>query len=429
MSMADPGLTRRLGRELLRQAFYISIAVLVSMFVVGLMIEDVLIEQALEGEADYYWKRVERDGVDTLPDTKNLTAYRAGIGAGVPADLAGLEPGFHRSKEPRETIIYVSERDGERVYLQFEAAQVDELVLIFGTVPLALALIVIYLSTWLAWRVSRRAVSPVVALARNVRELDPAAPDPSMLRTDDVLDTDEEIRVLAGALEDLVVRIREFTERERQFTRDASHELRTPLTVIKMALDRLNRDPTLSDSARETLQRVRNSAEDMESLTKAFLLLARELDQGLARDWIDVNAVVESELERAQLITPDAARCHIDSHARLWVFAPEKIVESVVGNLLRNAVAYADQGEVRVDIHEDRVVIEDTGPGMSAEDVGKIFKPFVRRQRQRGGYGVGLTIVKRLTERFDWPLDMQSEPGRGTRVQIRFPGARNRPAG
>jgi signal transduction histidine kinase len=165
----------------------------------------------------------------------------------------------------------------------------------------------------------------------------------------------------------------------------------------------------------------------MESLTKAFLLLARELDQGLARDWIDVNAVVDSELERALLITPDAAQCRVEANARLWVFAPEKIVESVIGNLVRNAVAYADQGEVRVEIRDDRVIIADTGPGMSAEDIGKIFKPFVRKQRQRGGYGVGLTIVKRLTERFGWPLDVQSESGRGTRVEIRFPDARNRP--
>jgi signal transduction histidine kinase len=74
------------------------------------------------------------------------------------------------------------------------------------------------------------------------------------------------------------------------------------------------------------------------------------------------------------------------------------------------------------------LLIEDTGPGMSPEDVGKIFKPFARRQRQRGGYGVGLTIVKRLTERFRWPLDIDSEPGRGTRVEIRFPEARTRPA-
>ena len=426
--MTERGLTGRLGRELLRQAFYISVAVLVSMFVAGLLIEDVLIEQALEGEAEYYWKHVEEDGNDTLPDTQNLTGYRAGIGAGVPPELAAFEPGFHRLDEPRETIVYVSEHKGDRVYLQFEAEQVDELVLIFGIVPLALALIVIYLSTWAAYRVSRRAVSPVVNLARSVRRLDPASPDPAMLQADEIGDSDEEIRVLAGALEDLVVRIREFTERERQFTRDASHELRTPLTVIKMALDRLERDEGLAEESRQTLQRIRNSAEDMESLTKAFLLLARELDQGLAREWIDVNTVVADEMERARLVMPDAPQCHFEAQSRLWVFAPQKIVESVIGNLLRNAVAYTDQGEVRVELRGDEVVIADTGPGMTEEEIGRVFKPFVRRQRRRGGYGVGLTIVKRLTERFGWPLEIESEPGRGTRVSVRFPGARSEPA-
>lgn len=424
--MTDRGLTGRLGRELLRQAFYISIAVLVSMFVAGLMVEDVLIEQALEGEADYYWQRVARGGDDSLPDTQNLTVYRSGYGDGVPQSLAGLAPGFHRREAPRESIVYVSERDGERIYLQFESEQVDELVLIFGTVPLALALIVIYLSTWLAYRVSRRAVSPVVSLAQAVRQLDPEAPDPEMLRTEEVLDSDDDIRVLAGALEDLVMRIREFTERERQFTRDASHELRTPLTVIKMALERLDRDQELADDTREMLTRIRNSAEDMESLTEAFLMLARELEQGLARDWIDVNAIVESEIERASLVTPGGARCHVEQSNRLLVFAPAKIVESVIGNLLRNAVAYTDRGEVRVVIHDDTLVIEDTGPGMPAEEIGKIFKPFMRGQRRRGGYGVGLTIVKRLTERFGWLLRIDSEPGRGTRVEVRFPEARTR---
>lgn len=247
-----------------------------------------------------------------------------------------------------------------------------------------------------------------------------------MLRTEDVLDSDDDIRVLAGALEDLVMRIREFTERERQFTRDASHELRTPLTVIKIALERLDRDQELADDTREMLTRIRNSAEDMESLTEAFLMLARELEQGLARDWIDVNAIVGSEIERASLVTPGGARCHVEQSNRLLVFAPAKIVESVIGNLLRNAVAYTDRGEVRVVIHDDTLVIEDTGPGMPAEEIGKIFKPFMRGQRRRGGYGVGLTIVKRLTERFGWLLRIDSEPGRGTRVEVRFPEARTR---
>lgn len=420
--MGERGLTRRLGRELLRQAVYISIAVLVSMFVAGLLIEDVLIKQALEGEAEYYWERVGRSGSDALPDTRNLTVFREGLGAGIPPGLAGLEKGFHRRDKPREVIIFVSEHGGEVAYLVFEAEQVDELVFLFGFVPLALALIVIYLSTYLAYRVSRRAVSPLVSLAQSVQKLDPAEPDPAQLRFDPELETDDEIRVLSSALEDLVVRIGEFTERERHFTRDASHELRTPLTVIKMALDRLDRDTGIDESSRATLQRIRNSADDMESLTKAFLLLAREMDQGLAREWVCVNDVAAHELERARMVIPNSdLGTRIEQDNRIMVFAPEKIVESVIGNLVRNAVTYTDSGEVCIRISGQTVTIEDTGPGMEAKEVSKVFKPFVQRQRPRGGFGVGLTIVKRLTDRFGWPVEMESEPGSGTRVSVSFP--------
>ena len=426
--MGDRGLTRRLGRDLLRQAFYISLAVLISMFVAGLLVEDVLIEQALEGEAEYYWQRVTEQGDDSLPDTMNLTVYREGMGSGVPDELSQLAPGFHHASEPRETITYVTERDGERLYLVFEAEQVDELVLLFGIVPLALALIVIYLSTYLAYRVSRRAVSPVVSLAQEVLALDPAAPDPSPLRNDPAFETDDEIRVLASALDDLITRITEYAERERRFTRDASHELRTPLTVIKMAVDQLARRAELDEASARTLERIRNSADDMERLTTAFLLLARETDQGLARTWVSVNEVVGAEVEAARMINPSKQTfIRMEENGQLLVFAPEKIVESVIGNLLRNAIMYTDEGEVTVRIREKMVSIDDTGPGMAPDDVEEVFKPYVRKQRQRGGFGVGLTIVKRLTDRFNCPVEVDSEPGRGTSVSVHFPDSRIEP--
>ncbi len=425
--MADHGLTRRLGRELLRQAFYISAAVLVSMFVAGKLMEGVLIEQALQSEAEYYWNRVQKDGVKDLPDTMNLTVYRDGVGEGIPADLASLGPGLHSKEEPRDLIIYVSERGADRIVLVFESEQVDELVLLFGIVPLALALIVIYLSTYLAYRVSRRAVSPMVRLAHSVEALDPANPDPQQLLSESDMDADDEIRVLASALEDLVHRIQEFAERERRFTRDASHELRTPLTVIKMAVERLARDPSISGKSAETLERIRGSADDMEHLTKAFLMLARENDSELARDWISVNEVAETELERARLIAPnDHVGTRVEQGNILLVYAPEQIVESVIGNLLRNAVAYTEEGEVRVVVSGDSITIEDSGPGMEPELLEQAFKPFVSRQRQRGGFGVGLTIVRRLTDRFGWKVEVDSQPGQGTRVTVRFPNARTR---
>jgi signal transduction histidine kinase len=102
----------------------------------------------------------------------------------------------------------------------------------------------------------------------------------------------------------------------------------------------------------------------------------------------------------------------------------------LVGNLLRNAFSYTDRGEVEVVIDADGVVIRDTGVGIAPERLGEIDRPFVRGESaQRGGHGVGLSIVRRLSDRFGWPVRIESEPGVGTRVEIRFPGARIEPAG
>lgn len=423
----ERGLTRRLGREFLLQAVYISIAVIVGVYVVARLMEDVLIEQALEGEAAYYWERAAGDPGAVLPDTLNLTAYRDGFGDGVPIELRGLGEGFHRRSEPRETLTYVTSRNGERLYLVFEVGQVNDLVTTFGVVPLALALVVIYLSLFSGYRVSRRAVSPLVDLAQRVRQLDPAEPDADLFGKESRFEADEEIQVLSEALEELVNRVVEFAERERRFTRDASHELRTPLTVITMAADKLLRGGEgLDKSSREHLLRIRNSARDMEQLTAAFLLLARESNQGLPQELVSLNELVRAETERAKLIYPNG-KISIESDCELLVPAPAGVIESVVGNLIRNALAYADEGAVTVRIAPGAVVIADTGPGMAPAEVERIFQPYYRGQRQRGGFGVGLTIVKRLTERFGWPVEIESEPGRGTTVRVQFPESRPAP--
>lgn len=423
----ERGLSRRLGRELLLQAIYISLAVIVSVYVAARLMESVLIEQAIEQEADYYWAREAKRPGSPLPDTKNLTAYRHGMGDGVPAYLGDLPPGFHSQDEPRKTLTFVSEHRGERLYLVFETGQVGELVTLFGVVPLALALIVIYLSLYSAYRISRRAVSPIEYLARQVKTINPSDPDASVFELVPSKDTDNEIRVLAEALQDLATRVTEFAERERRFTRDASHELRTPLTVIKIAVDRLLKNERLDESSEQTLLRIRNSSEDMERLTMAFLLMARESDEGLPKDWVSVNGIVEAELERLRIIAPDRdIAIEVEPEVQLLVRAPERVLESVIGNLLRNAYAYTDDGQVTVRIKERAVTIEDTGPGMSPGDVEKVFQPYYRNQRQRGGFGVGLTIVKRLSDRLHWPIEVDSEVGRGTRVTVHFPAADSR---
>jgi signal transduction histidine kinase len=82
-----------------------------------------------------------------------------------------------------------------------------------------------------------------------------------------------------------------------------------------------------------------------------------------------------------------------------------------------------------VEIGERKVTIRDTGVGMPAERIQEMFRPFVRGEgNTRSGHGVGLTIVRRLSDRFSWPITVASQPGVGTTIEIDFPGSRAEPA-
>ena len=84
----------------------------------------------------------------------------------------------------------------------------------------------------------------------------------------------------------------------------------------------------------------------------------------------------------------------------------------------------SDAGTVRLHVGHHSVTIEDSGVGIPDEKVEQVFEPFVRGDsRSRGGHGVGLTIVKRLSDRFGWPVHFRSTVGVGTRVVVEFPDA------
>ena len=161
--MAAKGLRARLGRAFLMQAGFIGAAAVVGVFLASLLLEGVLIRQALREEVAHFWQQRERDPAFPLPATVNLTGY---LGT-APSSIATLPLGYHeRVIDDVETVVYVSDREGERLYLVFDRSGVGKLATMFGLLPLAMVLLVLYLSTWLAFRASRRAFSPVIALAR-----------------------------------------------------------------------------------------------------------------------------------------------------------------------------------------------------------------------------------------------------------------------
>ena len=142
---------------------------------------------------------------------------------------------------------------------------------------------------------ARRAVSPVIRLSRIVRDLDVETPDLAAFAEDHVTaGIDSEIHTLIQALNNLMARVDRFVERERTFTREASHELRSPLTVIRMASDTLLNRRSLDTGSRDMVEKIQRSAQDMEELTEALLVLARDHAQGVADEQVLINDVIEN---------------------------------------------------------------------------------------------------------------------------------------
>jgi signal transduction histidine kinase len=427
------GIRRKLWVVFILQVAAISFATILGVYGAATVLEDVLIRRALSGEAQFFWQRQVREPDATVPETNNMTGYLIRTERDrerLPLPLRPLPAGYHRvAGDAGEIVAFVSDGPTGRLYLVFNQEQVGRLAFLFGFVPLILVLIIIYITTWLTYRASRRALSPIIALAKVVRDWDPKQPDLKAIDPGQLSrDPDGDVETLAGALHGFASRIEEFVERERNFTRDASHELRSPLTVIKVAAEVLQEED-LSPFAHRTLARIERSARDMEALMEALLLLARESDTGLPEEEFFANDVVREEFERAQpLVAGRPIELRIEEPGSFLLNASERVFAVMVGNLVRNACLYTEHGVVSVIVGPDFVQVQDSGIGMSDEEVAQAFQAYFRGGRsQRGGHGVGLTIVKRLSDRFGWPVSISSELGIGTNVTIHFPQARPLP--
>ncbi|UXI67549.1 sensor histidine kinase [Tahibacter amnicola] len=424
------GIRRKIWVVFVLQLAAISFATVVSVFGAATILEDVLVKRTLANEAAHFFEQRHRQTLPP-PNTYTLRGYFVDGSRNtdsLPASLRQLQEGYHHVRaDGLDDLVHVQRGAGGTLYLLFQRGPVHRLALTFGVIPLAVVLVIIAISTWVTYRASRRALSPIVALAANVREWDPKRPELNRLEPEQLPgEVDHDVEVLSRALHRFATRIEEFVERERNFTRDASHELRSPLTVIKVAADVLADDPRLDEFARRVVARIQTAGRDMEALIETFLILAREADTGLPEEDFDVNTIAREEVERARpYVEQKPVTLTLVEHGQFALHASSRVVSVMLGNLVRNACLFTDHGSVTVTVGSDYVKVEDTGGGMSQAELAQVFRPaMITGPALRGRHGVGLTIVKRLSDRFGWPITIDSELGRGTIAIIGFPQAR-----
>jgi signal transduction histidine kinase len=419
------GLPRKIRIAFILQMVMASLAVVLAFYVVALLFKYSFIQTTLQEEASYYWQLYEASPVQPPPNTNTLRGHLLEAGyskMSLPANLRQLEPGFHDLAEDGQ-LVWVDRRPAGTLYLVFLRTQSNRIALWFAVLPAMLALFIIYGVTWLTYRSSSRLVSPMAWLARQVGRWDPGRPDIAALAPERLpADVQGEARQLAGALHALGERVEAHMARERNFTRDASHELRTPLTVIRVASDMALADGSIPPRLERSLMRIQRAGRDLEAVVDAFLILAREPEVSPQSEWFDLAEVVHEEAQAARAALGDKpVVLEVETNAHPYLFAPSRVMHVILSNLLRNACSYTDRGKVQVRVDADRLVVSDTGIGMSPETLAHAFDPFFKGARDRPtGVGLGLSIVNRLCERFGWRIELDSTLDTGTTATLIF---------
>jgi signal transduction histidine kinase len=245
-------------------------------------------------------------------------------------------------------------------------------------------------------------------------------------------------RPLAGggavlALFDLT-RVRRLEAVRRNFVANVSHELRTPLTVVRGFAETLVSDDPPRESRVQFAERILSNTRRMQRIVDDLLDLSRIESGG----WVPnpADAEIEAIANDALMTARDAAtrkglvlntRIH-PSAATAW--ADPTALRQIIGNLVDNSVRHTANGEVQV-FTEPRdgggviVGVRDTGIGIAAEHLPRIFERFYRvdksRSRDEGGTGLGLAIVKHLVEAHGGKVRAESTVGAGTRIAAGFP--------
>jgi signal transduction histidine kinase len=280
----------------------------------------------------------------------------------------------------------------------------------------------------LAWYLSRRISVPMRSLAEAADRIADGRYD---VEIPDV-PSDDEIGHLADRFREMAARLAEADERERNFLMSVSHELRTPLTAIRGHVDALREgvveDPELASASLEVIA---VEADRLSRLVGDILDLAK-LDAHrftLLQEEVDMESLCEQAYsafsEEARRRAIDYTR-EVDSHPVI-VTDGDRVLQ-IISNLLQNAFRWTpDGGRIELSLAQSNgnvnVEVDDTGPGISAEERERIFRPFVSRDGA-GGTGLGLAIARELAAALGGRIELDSEPGRGSRFRLVLPASR-----
>ena len=268
------------------------------------------------------------------------------------------------------------------------------------------------------WALGRQLIEPIVRLAKQV-----ADPNKILISHDEVKSySDDEIGQLAKSFSTAIFQLDEALQRERLFTSDVSHELRTSLMVISSASELLLSEKQTNDPDAEHLERIKRAATDMSVLVQTFLILARS-----GKNEADISkkcTVEEATAKQLKNWSVSFQLKGIALHYELMESVSDNLhnatfLDSILFNLLRNALQYTETGSVHLEVGHDWFKVRDTGIGIPANRQPEVFTAFVRGDHPSiEGFGLGLSLVKRICDHQGWTVSFMSDPAHGSEFKV-----------
>jgi two-component system, OmpR family, heavy metal sensor histidine kinase CusS len=325
-------------------------------------------------------------------------------------------------------ITSIEEENGQPYTLQVaqDRSTDDQFTKEFGALLALVLAFGILASTVIAITVTKRGLRPLAEMTRSLERVGPAhlserVPPARWPR---------ELRPLAVAFDEMLDRLEDSFTRLSQFSADLAHELRTPITnILGEAQVTLTRART-PDEYREVIESIVAECERLSGIVDNLLFLARAeaADQQIQRTPFDGRAALEKIAAYYQTIAEDRD-VTITCTGQGKIQADPVLFSRAVSNLVDNSLRFTpDGGAIRISVAErnehSEISVSDTGSGIAAEHLPRVFDRFYRADSSRSshGAGLGLALVKSIVDLHGGSARMQSELGRGTTVTLIFPG-------
>lgn len=390
------------------------------------LLEDRLIGRTLEREVESYAAAFRQD-----PSRPGIAfskiqgfVYSQRRFGNVPEAWRDLPNGVHRLVEsrPEGRVAYqlAVEKDPDVwFFLRYDVTEEERTRGLAVSAFIAVAAFFSIGSLLAGFYFAERVMSPVSELARKIARLGRGARPSEPLSPGFA---DDEVGMLAQALDDYAERLRALVERDREFNNDVSHELRTPLAVIQSTTELLLAMPDVSDRAKARIERIDRAARQSTELITALLHLSRgERQAPNEGETTAVEQLIHGIVDMHRpTLRGRPVTVQIAVLGALPVPAPAAVISVVLGNLIGNAFKYTREGIVQVVVGQGRVTVDDSGPGIAAADLERVFERHYRATKEGGGAGLGLAIVLRLCELYGWRVALTPREPHGVSAVLDF---------